>query len=58
VSIATQCASVSTVRLCHATLDCASDPNHPHCCEFTQGTNTSSFCVDDFLGAFAFHCWP
>jgi hypothetical protein len=57
-NIALQCASVSTVRLCHAAADCASDTNFPHCCEFSQGASTASFCADDLIGAFAIHCWP
>jgi hypothetical protein len=58
VSIATQCAAVSMVRLCHAAADCASDPTYSHCCEFAYGADTASFCADDLLSAFSTHCWP
>jgi hypothetical protein len=55
-SLAQSCPATSTVRLCHAATDCT-ESGFANCCAYTQGTVTSTFCVDDATSQFSSSCF-
>jgi hypothetical protein len=50
------CPGTETARLCQHSGDCASDPNNPNCCQFTQNNVSATFCVDNLTKIFAVQC--
>lgn len=55
-NLPTTCPAKATVRACKKEADCT-EPSFKNCCEFTDGTNSATFCAPDYMLSFATVCF-